>query len=120
MLTNTNALRDVVHSPTGKMKYLQEWILVKINNYGGPFTYEEVEDVKTFFRLLMLILSLFGFLTTNAHLINSFFNPQSWLSSSNHIPYSYHEPWSHSTTYHLVWDTNLSDVLKETPVSLSS
>ena len=31
------------------------------NKYGGPFTYEEVEDVKSFFRLLLLILSLFGF-----------------------------------------------------------
>ena len=29
--------------------------------YGGPFTNEEVEDTKTFFRLLILILSLFGF-----------------------------------------------------------
>ena len=29
--------------------------------YGGPFTNEEVEDMKTFFRLLILILSLFGF-----------------------------------------------------------
>ena len=29
--------------------------------YGGPFTNEEVEDMKTFFRLLTLILSLFGF-----------------------------------------------------------
>ena len=29
--------------------------------YGGPFTYEEVENVKSFFRLLLLILSLFGF-----------------------------------------------------------
>ena len=31
------------------------------NKYGGPFTYEEVEDVKSFFRLLFLIMSLFGF-----------------------------------------------------------
>ena len=31
------------------------------DKYGGPFTYEQVEDVKTFFRLLLLILSLFGF-----------------------------------------------------------
>ena len=31
------------------------------DKYGGPFTYEEVEDVKSFFRLLFLILSLFGF-----------------------------------------------------------
>ena len=29
--------------------------------YGGPFTYEEVEDIKTFFRLILIILSLFGF-----------------------------------------------------------
>ena len=29
--------------------------------YGGPFTNEDVEDMKTFFRLLTLILSLFGF-----------------------------------------------------------
>ena len=29
--------------------------------YGGPFTNEEVEDMKTFFRLLSLILTLFGF-----------------------------------------------------------
>ena len=31
------------------------------DKYGGPYTYEEVEDVKSFFRLLLLILSLFGF-----------------------------------------------------------
>ena len=31
------------------------------DKYGRPFTYEEVEDVKSFFRLLLLILSLFGF-----------------------------------------------------------
>ena len=31
------------------------------HKYGGPFTYEQVEDVKTFFRLLLLIMSLFGF-----------------------------------------------------------
>ena len=29
--------------------------------YGGPFTNEEVEDMKTFIRLLVLILSLYGF-----------------------------------------------------------
>ena len=28
--------------------------------YGGPFTYDQVEGVKTFFRLLLLIFSLFG------------------------------------------------------------
>ena len=31
------------------------------SKYGGPFTYEQVEDVKTMFMLLLLILSLFGF-----------------------------------------------------------
>ena len=29
--------------------------------YGGPFTYEQVESVKTVFRLLLLMVSLFGF-----------------------------------------------------------
>ena len=29
--------------------------------YGGPFTYEQVEDVKTLLRLLLLMVSLFGF-----------------------------------------------------------
>ena len=29
--------------------------------YGGPFTYEQVEDVKTMFRLLLLIVSLIGY-----------------------------------------------------------
>ena len=31
------------------------------SKYGGPFTTEEVEDVKTFLTLLLLICSLFGF-----------------------------------------------------------
>ena len=29
--------------------------------YGGPYTYEQVEDVKTMFRLLILMGSLYGF-----------------------------------------------------------
>ena len=32
------------------------------NRYGGPFTTEEVEDVKTFGRILLILTSLFGFL----------------------------------------------------------
>ena len=32
------------------------------NRYGGPFTTEEVEDVKTFSRILLVLISLFGFL----------------------------------------------------------
>ena len=31
------------------------------NKYGGPFTNEEVEDAKTFLRILPLILCLFGY-----------------------------------------------------------
>ena len=31
------------------------------SKYGGPFTTEEVEDTKTFFSILLLLLSLFGF-----------------------------------------------------------
>ena len=31
------------------------------NKYGGPFTNEQVEDVKTLLQLLFLIMSLFGF-----------------------------------------------------------
>ena len=29
--------------------------------YGGPFTTEQVEDVRTFFQLLLLLMSLFGY-----------------------------------------------------------
>ena len=31
------------------------------NKYGGPYTNEQVEDVKTLLQLLLLIISLFGF-----------------------------------------------------------
>ena len=31
------------------------------NRYGGPFTNEEVEDTKTFLRILPLLLCLFGY-----------------------------------------------------------
>ena len=31
------------------------------HKYGGPFTYEQVESIKTVFRLLLLMMSLFGF-----------------------------------------------------------
>ena len=43
--------------------------------YGGPFTNEEVEDTKTVLRLLVLLLSLFGF-----HLSSEF-------SVNNHVLY---------------------------------
>ena len=44
--------------------------------YGGPFTNEEVEDTKTVLRLLVLLLSLFGF-----HLSSDGY------STSNHVLY---------------------------------
>ena len=47
------------------------------HNFGGPFTEEEVEDVKTILRLLPLFLSVFGALVANdlkyfqAHIIST-------------------------------------------------
>lgn len=32
--------------------------------YGGPFTNEQVEDVKTFFRIFLLLMTMFLFMTT--------------------------------------------------------
>ena len=32
-----------------------------MSKYGGPFTLEEVEDVKTFFRLLLVMICLGGY-----------------------------------------------------------
>ena len=47
------------------LTYWEEDIPARIDlgksKYGGPFTTEEVEDVKTFFRILILLCSLFGF-----------------------------------------------------------
>ena len=41
--------------------YIPSRIDLGKEKYGGPFTHEQVEDVKTMFRLLLLILSLFGY-----------------------------------------------------------
>ena len=41
--------------------YIPSRIDLGKEKYGGPFTYEQVEDVKTMFRLLLLMFSLFGF-----------------------------------------------------------
>ena len=47
------------------LTYWENDILSRIDlgkhKYGGPFTYEQVESVKTVFRLLLLMVSLFGF-----------------------------------------------------------
>ena len=45
--------------------YCEEQVPTRLDlgkrQYGGPFTTEEVEDVKTFFRLLLLLAALFGY-----------------------------------------------------------
>ena len=41
--------------------YIPSRIDLGKEKYGGPFTYEQVEDVKTMLRLLLLMVSLFGF-----------------------------------------------------------
>ena len=38
---------------------------------GGPFTVEQVEDVKTFFRVLLILLSFFGYFAVSSQ-VNSF------------------------------------------------
>ena len=50
--------------------------------YGGPFTTEEVEDVKTFFRLILLLIAIFGYHISGdgllvAHYIQKFSCPAS-------------------------------------------
>ena len=49
--------------------YWEEDVPARINvgkrKYGGPFTNEEVEDTKTFLRLLLVIVSLLGFQMIN-------------------------------------------------------
>ena len=50
---------------SGAFTYWEEDIPCRIdlgkNKYGGPFTNEEVEDTKTFLRILPLLLCLFGY-----------------------------------------------------------
>ena len=60
MLGSTSALRDAVLSPTGRRIFHLVLTYGK-SKYGGPFTTEEVEDVKTFLLLLLVLVSLFGF-----------------------------------------------------------
>ena len=51
------------------------------DKYGGPFTYEQVEDVKTFFRLLLLMMSLFGF-----HLLGDGYSLVSYIIKTTGCP----------------------------------
>ena len=45
--------------------YWEDSILSRIDlgksQYGGPFTEEQVEDAKIFFRLVLLLVTLIGF-----------------------------------------------------------
>ena len=81
------------------------------DKYGGPFTYEEVENVKRFFRLLLLILSLFGFqlsgdgYSLTQYIINRAGCPSIipyWLLINNpqHIPSNYSNTWSTYVSMH--------------------
>ena len=50
--------------------------------YGGPFTTEEVEDVKTFLRLILLLMSLFGYhISADGFLVTYFIQKDSCPSS---------------------------------------
>ena len=49
----------------GKMKSSQGSTLVRESSYGGPYTTEEVEDVRTFLHLFKLLLSLAGILVSS-------------------------------------------------------
>ena len=54
------------------------------HKYGGPFTNEQVEDVKTLLRLFVLVISLFGFqlsgngYSLNEHMLKRFGCPTLW------------------------------------------
>ena len=57
----TNILKDAVPLHTYWENSIPPRIDLGKHKYGGPFTYEQVEDVKTFFMLLQLTVYLFGF-----------------------------------------------------------
>ena len=69
------ALRHKTPIDRSSLTYWEDEIPSRINlgksKYGGPFTTEEVEDVKTFLRLIKVLLSLFGiFFTINSLELN--------------------------------------------------
>ena len=57
----TNILKDAVPLHTYWENHTPPRIDLGKHKYGGPFTYEQVEDVKTFFMLLLLTVSPFWF-----------------------------------------------------------
>ena len=71
-----NILKVIIYTLTHKhperrsaLTYWESKIPSRIDfgkqKYGGPFTNEEVEDMKAFFRLLLVIFLLFGFFLTS-------------------------------------------------------
>ncbi len=54
----TRSQSIAVPSLTVRMSSLQGWTLASPNNYGGPFTTEQVEDVKVFLGILKVLLSV--------------------------------------------------------------
>ena len=47
--------------------------------HGGPFTTEEVEDIKTFLRLIPLLMSLFSYhISGDGFLVTCFIQRDSW------------------------------------------
>ena len=65
------------------------------DRYGGPFTTEEVEDVKTFGRILLVLISLLGFLLL----------PNTLTSLAVYYMYT------GDGLYHFVYDINIQYIL---------
>ena len=56
--------------------------------YGGPFTEEEVEDVRTFFHMLPLFIALIGFACSDEHAFHAYHKTSLLLCGiSNHMTY---------------------------------
>ena len=75
--------------------------LAKIR-YGGPFTTEEVEDVKTFGRILLVLISLFGFLLLP--------NTLSSFTVCNYYTY-FSDNWQTAVGYYFLYLVNIQYIL---------
>ena len=67
--------------------YWEDYIPSRIDlgkeKYGGPYSTEEVEDVKTFLRLLLLLASLFGLqFSGKGYSLVQYYNDKSGLSNN--------------------------------------
>ena len=96
-LGNTRSLSIAVPSPTGRRIFPRRIDLGK-NKYGGPFTNEEVEDTKTFLRILPLLLCLFWIPSSRKWLLSSRTAPEDQLSftTSTATDYIQSTPLEHS------------------------